>query len=268
MINQCPHCQEKLNLTAAQIDKVQAALDKLPEDNTLKLNCPLCKKPMELTRAGELAPTFRGTFSSAKPKERKVELRPPNPPKLDYLTGVKLDSKEEIKDVQEVLVLIEDGPTRESMVKAFGDLYYRPVLPKSARDAIERMRFANFAAIVLHSRYEGNSLGDSVFHQHMKMLPMSRRRSIFYTLIGPEFHTFYNIEALTNSANLVIKENEVKNIKILLERAILEYEQFFSPFVEALNDLGHSEGLTWSDVRRRRKRITKGERDILKDLFK
>ena len=52
MIDTCPHCQEPLNLSAAQTSKVLTALNKLPPGNLLKLGCPNCQKPFELKPDG------------------------------------------------------------------------------------------------------------------------------------------------------------------------------------------------------------------------
>lgn len=267
MVKQCPHCQEKLNFSTTQLAKVEAALAQLTEGNLLKINCPHCKKTMELVETGELAFAARpGGSGISVPKERKLQLRPPRPPKLDWLASGKPNHTDTVRDSQEVLILMAESPARETVVNAFSDAGYDPVFPKSARDGIERMRFVNYAAVALHSRFEGNTLEESVFHAHMRKLAMGRRRSIFYTLIGPEFQTLYNLAALANSANLVINDQELKHCGTILKKAIPEYEAFFGPYAGILAEVGNSEGIIWSDVRRKHRR-TKVESDILKDLL-
>jgi hypothetical protein len=265
MMNQCPHCQEKLNLSSTQLSKIQAALTTLTNDNLLKINCPLCKKTIELTASGELAYANRPGSSTPVPRQKRLKYRPPQPPKLEWLSGINIEDEEEVGGTLEVLVLMADGPARQNVVEGFKEMAYIAVFPKSPRDAIERMRFHNYAAIVLHSRYEGNTLAESVFHTHMKKLAMAKRRSIFYTLIGPEFHTYYNLEALINSANLVMNDKELPKMGPILRKAIPEYEKLFAPYVDVLLELGNTEGLTWSDVRRRIR--GKVESDVLKDLL-
>lgn len=265
MVKQCPHCQEKLNLSATQLAKVEAALTQLADGNLLKLSCPHCKRTMELAEDGELAFSNRSGTGTPVLKQRKLHLRPPRPPKLDWLAGGKSDEQDMVRDAQEVLLLMAEGQARETVVDAFTETGYDPVFPKSARDGIERMRFINYAAVVLHTRYEGNTLEESVFHAHMRKLVMGRRRSIFYTLIGPEFQTLYNLEALGNSANLVINDKDLKHCRTILKKAIPEYETFFKPYVETLTEVGNSEGSIWADVRRKRR--TRVESDILKDLL-
>jgi hypothetical protein len=267
MIKQCPHCQENLKLSVIQVAKVQEALAKLTEGKFLKINCPHCKKPIELAANGELAVSGRSGQKPLAPQQRKLDLKPPAPPSLAWLANGKLEQEEAIADDRQVLVLMADGPTRISVVTAFEKMDYKPVFPESAQDGIERMRFTNYAAVVLHSRFDGNSLAESSFHDHMRKLTMTRRRSIFYTLIGPEFQTLYNLEALVNSANLVVNDKEINKIWFILKKTIPEYEELFGPYVDTLIEHGQTGGLIWLDVRRKSRPSVKVRSDVLKDLL-
>jgi hypothetical protein len=267
MIKQCPHCQENLNLSIIQVAKVEEALDKLTEGKFLKLNCPHCKKPIELGANGELATTGRAKETAPIPKQRNLDLKPPAPPPLDWLASGRLDQEEGLQDSREVLILMAAGQDRSAVADAFQGMDYKPIFPESARDGIERMRFTNYAAVVLHSRFDGGSLAESIFHDHMRKLAMTRRRSIFYTLIGPEFKTLYNLEALVNSANLVVNDMEVGKIKFILKKALPEYEELFGPYVDTLIEHGQTGGLIWLDVRRKSRASVKVKTDVLKDLL-
>ena len=48
MISSCPNCQQALNLTEAQQQKIEEAVAALSPGKTLKFACPQCKKPIEL----------------------------------------------------------------------------------------------------------------------------------------------------------------------------------------------------------------------------
>ncbi len=267
MIKNCPHCQENLNLSVIQAAKVQEALAKLPEGKFLKINCPHCKKPMELAANGELAVTGRSAQNHPALQQSKLNLKPPAPPPLDWLASGKFEDEEAVTNDREVLILMKDGPARTSVDDAFREIDYTPVFPESPQDGIERLRFTNYAAVVLHSRFDGNSLAESSFHNHMRKLAMTRRRSIFYTLIGPEFQTLYNLEALVNSANLVINDKEVNKIRFILKKAIPEYEELFGSYVDTLIEHGQTGGLIWLDVRRKSPASIKVKSDVLKDLL-
>lgn len=263
MVDQCPHCHQELNLSAAQIDTIRKALAGLPPGQLLKMSCPLCKNVMEMVADGSLVGPGRSKDNSL--HQKKLQVEPPREPNLDWLASGKYQHQEVIKDVPMVLVLMAEGPAKSAVLAAFAELDYEQVVVESAEEAIERMRFTNFGAVVLHSRYEGGDLHNSLFHTHMRNLNMARRRPIFYILIGPEFHTLYNLEALTHSANLVVNDHEAGKIGLILKKAIPEYEALFAPYVDTLLAHGYKEGTVWAEVRR--KTAARRKSDVLKELL-
>ena len=254
MIKRCPHCQENLNLSVIQVAKVEEALAKLPHGKFLRLNCPHCKKTIELATNGEPAKADRAKQTVPVQKQRRLDLKPPAPPPLDWLASGKLEQEEEVQDNRQVLILMAAGQDRSTVADAFEQMDYKAVYPESARDGIEHMRFTNYAAVVLHSRFEDTSLAESSFHEHMRKLAMTRRRSVFYILIGPEFKTLYNLV-------------EVSKIRFILKKAIPEYEEFFGSYVDTLIEHGRTGGLIWLDVRRKSRASAKLKSDVLKDLL-
>jgi len=64
---------------------------------------------------------------------------------------------------------------------------------------------------------------------------MLKRRFIFYILIGPEFSTLYDLEALSNSANLVVNTQEIPELLTILRKAIPRYEDLFGSLMAELN---------------------------------
>ena len=90
------------------------------------------------------------------------------------------------------------------------------------------------------SQFAGGKLRKSEFHEYMKKMSMVRRRYIFYILVGPEFHTLYSMEALTNSANLTINEKDLEHMKTIYKRSKTENDQLFGPYINALEGKGAS----------------------------
>ena len=82
------------------------------------------------------------------------------------------------------------------------------------------------------------TLEQSTFHAYMRSLTMERRRYIFYILIGNDFHTLYNLEALAYSANLTVNSSDLSHLDIVLRKSIPDYEELFGPFLEELNAYG------------------------------
>ncbi|MEN8140151.1 MAG: hypothetical protein ABFR97_02905 [Thermodesulfobacteriota bacterium] len=224
MIGECPYCQYKFS--GRHQDKIKTALLQLQPGSNLKFACPECHMPIEL--GGEVRDRAAGNDFSVVPQ----------PPNLAWLQTGTIADKETLDDFSLVMILIPNThPARNSVPAVFEGLGYKAVFPDSANDAIQRMRFTEFAAVVLHTEYEG-SLARSNFHRHMEQLDMASRRSIYYVLLGPGLNTLYNLGALVNSANLTVGEGELQDLPVILKKSFREYDDLFSPFLAALSKAG------------------------------
>ena len=253
MTSPCPHCHNQLQLTEAQQEKVNKALAALPEGKTLKISCPACKQPIHLRPDGTMvenggtgaAAATAGkpaATASTSPGPRPVNLPPaaPAPPDLGWLQRDEevADPEVVIKDEARAMVLMAEGQQREQVARALEGMDYKVEYPASAATAKERMRFVKFAVVVMHSGFEGGDAAGSSFHRHMRQMPMADRRLLLYILIGPEFRTLYDLEALAYSANLVVNESDVGKMELILKKALHDYHVLFGPYLEALREHG------------------------------
>jgi hypothetical protein len=221
MIDTCPYCDQELNLSDAQISKVKAALAKLTPGNLLKLGCPNCQKPFELQGDGTLPGTAKSLKKVASgaplaPKGDRGKINPPPPPDLNWLSSGQEEKQEVMEDTPMFLVVMNRGPGLTTVMDALDDEGFMPVPVDTADEAIDRMQFMNYAGVILHTRQEGSSLDSNNLHNFMQRMNMFRRRNIHYTLIGPEFKTLYDLEAISSSANLVVNDNDVAHFKLIL----------------------------------------------------
>jgi hypothetical protein len=267
MIDTCPNCLEPLNLSDTQKQKIQLALDKLPPGNLLKLGCPHCQKPFELTSDGTLPSqaSKKQIHAGGLKGARKLNIPPPPPPDISWLTSGQIQEKEAIEDTPMALIMIKKGPGVEIIRDAFEDEGFLPIYVDSLEDGLDRLRFTPFVAVVLHSRFDGDSLSDNKFHIFMQKMTMLRRRNIHYTLIGPEFQTLYDLQALSNSANLVVNDNELNNFRIILKKSLHESQKLFGPLVEAYINHGRMTSSIWQDIKIRAEQKMKSA--VLKDLL-
>lgn len=260
MLANCPHCHQQLQLSAAQQEKVNQALAALPEGRTLKIACPHCRQPIHLNRDGEPlaqpataapesghAAADSGATASAgdqpaavkpPPEPVKEPPPPPTPPDISWLQDdtQQPELAEVIRDAPLAMVLIADETLRQQAVTALEGLDYQVEVADSATAAIERMRFVNFAAVTLDSAFEGGNLTDSNFHQHMRQLPMTSRRLVLYVLLGPDFNTLYDLEALAHSANLVVNRRDAAKLPLILKKGLHDYQLLFGPYLDALKE--------------------------------
>lgn len=224
MITQCPHCREKLPFSKEQQGRLEQALYALDQGKVLTLKCPLCKQAIKIDKSGRPLGTDTG-------------VQPPAAPDLDWLTSGNFQGDEKVEDVPTAMLLYSPSPERDHLIEAIESIGYQTIIADNANDAIERMRFVNVACVVYQADMDG-PLESSAFHNYLRSMAMERRRYIFYILIGPNFSTLYNIEALAYSANMVVNSAELEYMETILRKTIPEYEELFGPIMEELGAFG------------------------------
>ena len=153
-------------------------------------------------------------------------------------TDGSFDEKEVVEDIPRALVLMPESANRDSVVQAATGFGYRVEQALTPEEAIEKMRFVNYAAVFLHDHFEPGGIVSGKFHQFMRVMNMSRRRYIFYVLLGEQFQTLYDLQALAYSVNLVVNDAEIPFIGTVLKKAIPEFETLFGPLMEELQVVG------------------------------
>ncbi len=222
MIVNCPHCRKQLRMST----KIQESIEKLSPGKKLKIKCVHCSNSFGLD-ASQLISTTAGS-----------SVPPPPPPDTSWLKEGVFADKEIVEDIPQALVLMPETPDKEIVVKATEAFGYRVEIAISAEDAVNKMQFVNYSSVFLHSSYEPDGIKSGIFHQYMRNMKMARRRFILYVLIGDEFKTLYDLQALAYSANLVVNGAEVSYIGTILRKAIPEYEALFGPLMEQLSIAG------------------------------
>jgi hypothetical protein len=167
-----------------------------------------------------------------------AHVKPPEPPDTSWLADGDYEEESVVSDIPQAMVLVQDEKIEEQVVGALTGLGYRAETVDNLVDAIEKMQFFDYSSIVMQASFDGNDLEGNGFHELMSSMSMSRRRYIFYVLLGPQFNTFYNLQALAYSANLVVNEKDTNHFGVILRKAIPEYEELFGPFMEELKVQG------------------------------
>ncbi|MEN8190903.1 MAG: hypothetical protein ABFS19_13740 [Thermodesulfobacteriota bacterium] len=255
---QCPHCQKQLKLN----EKIIAKVRELPAGKSLGLKCPQCANTIYLDAAtlpqqppAETKPAQQPQAAEQKEQPPQAPgpgqddrykgagkldtvVTPPNPPDIGWLEDGFFEDKEVVEDIPRTLILMADSPQRTDIVEAIENIGYQPAFADSSADAIEKMQFVQYAGVILHSTFEPGGLPASDFQQYMRKMSMAKRRYIFYVLIGPEFRTLYDLQALANSANLVVNDTEIDKFTTIIRKSIPQYEELFGPIMEEMNALG------------------------------
>jgi len=165
-------------------------------------------------------------------------VRPPLPPDISWLRSGKVDnSNDESIKIPSALILMPDDELRCATVSAIEAYGYLTETVDTPLEAIHRLSFSDYGVIVVHTGFEDRvSFTDSVVHNYLCTLPMSRRRGAYYIVIGPDLHTYYRLTALSLSANLVVNERDVRSLGKILKKGFREYEELFGLIIELLQD--------------------------------
>jgi len=222
MIISCKNCSKKVTLS----NKIQKGIKRLASGRTLRLPCPFCQEAIVLS-SNTLDPDADCLGTSS--------VKPPTPPDITWLKEGTFEEEEVVEDIPQALILIKDGIKRESITKSVESIGYQVSFAETSREAVKKMQFMNFASVILHSDFESCELEQSSFHKFMRDMPIHKRRFIFYILVGMEFATLYDLEALANSANLVVNDQEIPELLTILRKAIPSYEEMFGPLMAEIS---------------------------------
>ena len=234
----CPSCGKQLKLS----DKFQETLSRLKPDQKARVKCVHCQEPFAIdkTMAGgdDVPPSPVGPKQGAAPVLKRVQVKPPEPPDTSWLNEGVFEDQEVVEEIPLALVLVPDTCGAAAVIKALEAIGYRVERAESSQQALEKMEFVNYSGVFLHAEFEAGGLGRSAFHGAMSKMSMSKRRYIFYTVLGKDVHTLYDLEALAYSANIVVNERDLPHFATILKKAIPDYEGLFGPIMEELRVLG------------------------------
>ena len=243
MIVHCPHCDKQLRLG----EKIRESVRLLEPGRRIKIKCAHCSVPFSLDMSmdksllgGEKSPASTPVHEDVGRSSEGARIKPPAPPDTAWLKDGFYEEKDVIADIPKAIVLMPDLPGRDQVVKAAEAVGYRVEQAATSTEAIEKMSFVEYAAVFLHSRFESGGIHSGEFHQYMRSMSMARRRYIFYVLIGEQFETLYDLQALSSSANLVVNDAQIPYIGTILKKTIPEYEDLFGPLMEELRIAGKS----------------------------
>jgi len=233
----CEHCKANLNIPD----------EKIPKDQTVKINCPKCKnkitlgtrkdapkepspaEPEDHDETGKFHHKFIESNASQEQKEEGYSYD-------DYSSDEALDTFEE--GAKLALVLAGDTGQNEKLKSAIQELGHKYTSSPNTRDAIGKMRFHNFDLILLYDGFDGQNLEQSPIVNYLNRVSMSVRRRVFLALVSNTFKTMDNMMAFAMSANAVINIKDADKLSAILNKAISENEKFYKVYMDTLVETG------------------------------
>ena len=204
----CSGCNTKLNIPD----------DKVPMDQTVRINCPKCKK--------------------------KVTIKPKNDANISSSQKEALNNNQndddslEYYDESKLALIMADEEICNKIRPAVEEKGYRFITAPNIRETLLKLRYNQFDLMILADGFDGQEIFGGPILNYLNHMSMSSRRMIFLALIGEKFKTMDEMVAYTLSANMVVNTKDLGSFSTLLKRGITEYSRFYKVFLDTLEDEG------------------------------
>ena len=230
----CSQCNTKLNIPD----------EKIPKDQTVRINCPKCKGKITIEPYGsaqeEPSPND-SLVETGKLHLKFIESKREGDKEMaasdydDYSSDESLDFFDE--DTKPALILVGDdiGQKARGSIEELG---YRYISAPNTREALGKMRFNHYDMVLLSDGFDGQELENSPIMNYLNHISMSSRRRIFLALIGENLKTMDDMKAYALSANMVINSKDLDKLTSILKKGISDYEKFYKVFMDTLIEVG------------------------------
>lgn len=136
------------------------------------------------------------------------------------------------------LLAIDDEDRKGEVSAGLQELGYKVHLATSADDGRDRLRKTAYEIVVIDQGFQGGTLLDNPLLKLLQGMPMTTRRYMFVALLSPEVKTLDNMTAFAHSVNAVVSYNDIAQIKPILQRALVDNDQFFRVVRTVLQEAG------------------------------
>ncbi len=206
----CDKCQKKIRVPD----------DKIPKDKTVYLNCPSCKRRIEVNQK-----TIVQDNQSKSQQSRDLWT-------LQEITSESYDAAEKPFDFIEeegktAIVCVLEPKIRQIVISALEQMDYQHKVAENARDALKQMRYHTFDLVVVNEKFECRDITFNSVLTFLQHLPMSTRRNIYAVLLSRQFRTMDNMEAFHQSVNLIINLQNLEHFQKILNRGMVDNEDFY-----------------------------------------
>jgi predicted Zn finger-like uncharacterized protein len=211
---------------------IQIPDERVPQNGTFRLTCPRCKqKIVASTKASESTGVSTTHVSLA---DNPSEVMPPASDSPDEGLTEVMDSLQPGQHA--VLLCIKRDESRRHLKAILEGMDYVVDIPAAADHALQRLRFNQYAVILLDDAFEGGA--SNPVAGSLSSLNMSLRREMFVVLIGERFKTADQLQAFVESVDLVLHPHDLPQLTTLLSTGLRDHERFYKVFTECLIEAG------------------------------
>lgn len=217
----CNHCEYQFNIPD----------EKIPKGRKASMLCPQCKQRIHII--------------TGKEGVQNIESPPPQPmatPRQDQDIPVYNAADKPFgildKNAKTALLCIAYPHANELAVKIMNSMQYHIMNVDDVQTALKSMTYHYFDIIIIDEDFDINRRGYRHIMEYLNELDMASRRKIIVLLISKNMHTMDNMTAFHASVNQIINYKQVNSMESLLQRTILEHDQFYLVYNDTLRKLG------------------------------
>jgi CheY-like chemotaxis protein len=223
MIVTCPGCHVNLNISD----------DRIPKGRIVNAVCPRCKGPITIDMTGAAAtPAQPAPVQTAPPPAppAPAEAPPAVPPEEPVPYGERRQSR--------ALICMTAPEERQQVVAVLKEAGYATQAAANPAEALERLRFAVYAVVVVREGFDGPAEGGPSLWEALAEMPMAMRRNTHVVFVSPTVASHDPAAAFAKSVDLVIHPNDLTHLADALNRSLTETEQIYRVFRETQVALG------------------------------
>ncbi|MBF0211090.1 MAG: zinc-ribbon domain-containing protein [Desulfamplus sp.] len=217
----CNHCQTQFKIPD----------EKIPKGKKVSFPCPKCKEPINILvgEDGRQNSQPAASASNAREDGDTPEYNVANRPFGDML----LD-----KGAKTAMLCVANPTANEAAVKTINSMKYHVLNVGNVQTAITSMTYHLFNIIIVDEDFDITQKGYRRLMEYLNQLDMMSRRKIVVFLISKNIYTMDNMASLHSSVDQVVNHNQINSMESLLQRTILEHEQFYAVYNDSLIKLG------------------------------
>lgn len=214
----CDSCQSKFKI----------ADEKIPTGKTASFPCPKCKNKITIKPGEKIQPVDEQTTAVNEDVDFGFE---------EEDAGYQPESSESVFDFTEeeglvALVCESDTVIKEKLIHALGLLEYHVIEATDNRDALRKMRYKVYDAVVVDEYFGTKNPETNGVLIYIQRLTMDIRRKMFVALISDRYRTMDHMMRFNKSINLIINKKNIDDVEKILSRNITENEMFYRIFKE------------------------------------
>jgi hypothetical protein len=138
------------------------------------------------------------------------------------------------------LVCVDDPELLGEVVGQLSEIGFRACTGISVDDLLYKMQVDTYQVVIIQENLGDSTIMTNPLLAETLRLPTAQRHAQVVILIGPSLKTGDEAQAFQLSADQVISQRDIANLKPLVRRAITRAEEFYGRYIEAIAAADHA----------------------------